>query len=324
MKKLLSIVIPVFNEESNIGVLVQRLNEVRCGLDVDSEVVLVDDHSSDASQELLLSVCRQNAGYRYIRLSKNQGSHIAVLAGLKNARGDCAVFLASDLQDPPELLSALLDEWGAGKQVVWAVREAREGQSRLSLLLSNSFWMLLNRYAEVEVPPSGCDFALLDRRAIDALSQSVRSNPSIALEIANLGFRQGHVGYVKQIRNSGESKWNLERKLKAFADAFVAFSYKPLRLMSYVGMTFSVVGCLYAIYIIAARLINQSPVVGWASLMVVTLILGGVQMTMLGVIGEYLWRTRDLSAHRPLFHVEYDSQESSESSDPAPRSERRR
>ena len=305
----LSIVVPVFNEEAVIPALVERLRSFTERLTpLVTEIILVDDHSSDRSPELLRELSQQDSRFRHCRLAKNSGSHVAILAGLAQARGESAVFLAADLQDPPELILQMLDLWRSGNHVVWAVREEREGVSRFDVLLSNTFYRLLNFLGEVNLPPRGSDFALLDRKVIDALLQSTGSHPSIGGEIARLGFSQAQINYTKGERVAGTTKWTLERKLKAFADAFVSFSYAPLRVMSYLGMLCSLLGFAYALLVIILRLRNSTPVQGWSSLIVVVLVLGGVQMMMLGVLGEYLWRTLEAARRRPIYFLEETSE----------------
>jgi dolichol-phosphate mannosyltransferase len=305
----LSIVIPVYNEEAVLPALWKRLCSFADRLTpLITEIILVDDHSSDRSPELLKQYCRQDSRFRYARLAKNSGSHVAILAGLAQARGQCAVFLAADLQDPPELILQMLDLWRGGHHVVWAVREERQGVSKLDLFLSNSFYRLLNLLGEVHLPPRGSDFALLDRKVLGALLQSAGSDPSIGGEIARLGFSSTQIVYTKERRAAGNSKWTLKRKLKAFADAFVSFSYAPLRAMSYLGIACSLFGFAYALLVIVVRLTTRTPVQGWASLIVVVLVLGGVQMMMLGILGEYLWRTLEAARQRPAYFLEETSE----------------
>ncbi|MGH9719077.1 MAG: glycosyltransferase family 2 protein [Bryobacteraceae bacterium] len=308
---ILAVVIPVYNEGDGIRVLARRLADCLQGLDVSWEVVLVDDHSSDDSRDVLREVCAAYPGFRFLRLSRNSGSHIAVLAGLEHSRGDCAVFMAADLQDPPELIPKMLELWRQGNRIIWAVRAGREGISLLDRFMSRSFYWLLNRFGEMAVPPDGSDFAMMDRCVIEALSRSVGTNPSLFGEIAKLGFRQMEIPYVKQARQYGVTKWNLRKKLKLFADTFVAFSYAPMRAMSYLGLASSTLGFVYALFIFISHFFGGQTIVGYASLMVVVLTLGGLQMIMLGVLGEYLWRTLDESRRRPKYFVE-------ETSDPEP------
>lgn len=301
----LSIIIPVYNEEAVLPALRERLcSFVNRLTPLVTEIVLVDDHSSDRSPLILKDFCEQNPIFRYARLAKNCGSHIAVLAGLAQAHGECAVFLAADLQDPPELILQMMKLWRRGHHVVWAVREQREGVSALDVFLANMFYRLLNLLGEVNLPPRGSDFALLDRKAIDALLQSAGSDVSLGGEIARLGFSSEQIIYTKERRAAGASKWTLKKKLKAVADAFVSFSYAPLRAMSYLGIVCSLLGFAYALLVVVVRLRTQTPVQGWASLIVVVLVLGGLQMMMLGVLGEYLWRTLEAARRRPAYFLE--------------------
>lgn len=308
---LLSIIIPVFNEEESLPHLTPRLDSLIEQLDgeMEVEVWLVDDHSTDKTPELLHEICTHHSDYHFIRLANNSGSHVAILAGLKQSSGDCATMLAADLQDPPELIPEMLKHWHEGNQVVWGVRAAREGLRKREIFFANLFYRLLNAFSNVKLPPTGADYSLLDRVVIDALLRSVGANPSLALDISRLGFQQIEIPYTKEERKYGVSKWNLRKKLNAFADAFVTTSYMPLRLMSYVGMFFSAIGFIYALAIVFLRLMNIVAVEGWAALMVVVLVFGGFQMIMLGIIGEYLWRTLEQSRKRPLYFIEDSSEE---------------
>lgn len=308
---ILSIIIPVFNEEESLPHLTPRLDALVEQLqpNVTVEVWLVDDHSNDKTSQMLREICANNPHYNYIRLAANSGSHIAVVAGLQQSTGDCATILAADLQDPPELIPTMLDKWREGAHVVWAVRERREGISRMEEMTSNLFYHLLNSFSEVKLPPTGADFSLMDRVVIDALLDSVGANPSMGLEVARLGFNQVEIPYTKEERLYGVSKWNLRKKLNAFSDAFVTTSYMPLRLSSYIGLAVSAFGFIYAIMIIVFRLTDIVAVDGWAALMVVVLVFGGIQMIMLGVIGEYLWRTLEQSRKRPLYFIEERSED---------------
>ncbi len=304
-RPLVSIVIPVFDEADSLPSLFARLRELidRLG-DLSVEVIFVDDHSGDESHTVLREACRQNPEYRLIRLSANRGSLTAIYAGLEQARGDCAVFLAADLQDPPELVPEMLSRWREGCRVVWASRQERKGVSLVERAFARVFYALFNWMADVSLPPYGTDFALIDRVVIDALRRSVHASPFLMGEIAMIGYRQAVVGYVKQARAFGRTKWNLRKKLKLFADAFAHCSYLPLRAMSYTGILLSIVGFAYAMVVILVRLLIGTPIEGWASLMVVVLVLGGVQMIMLGILGEYLWRTLEATRRRPLYFVE--------------------
>jgi dolichol-phosphate mannosyltransferase len=303
----LSLVIPVFNEGESLPVLLQRLQVVIAGLgDTPVEVIFVDDHSTDDSPALLRAACQRDPRLRCLRLSRNSGSHIAILAGLEHSTGQCAVFMASDLQDPPELIPTMLASWRAGNQIVWAVREEREEIPWTSRAFAHAFYKLFNRLAHVTLPPQGSDFALVDRALIQALRRSASATLFLMGEIARLGFRQAEVPYVKERRQFGRTKWSLSRKLRTFADAFVAFSYAPLRVMSFLGILFSIVGFFFAIFYTIDWFLTKPGVAypGWTSTIVLVLLIGGIQMTMLGVLGEYLWRTLEEARRRPPYFVE--------------------
>jgi polyisoprenyl-phosphate glycosyltransferase len=300
----LSVVIPAYCEGEGLRALADRLKGVLDQLALPAEVILVDDHSTDHSTRVMREISEKDTRFQFIRLSRNLGSHRAILAGLEHARGECAVFMAADLQDPPELIPELLDRWQHGFKTVWAVRAKREGVPWIDRAFAKGFYWLFNRFGEIALPPDGADFALIDAVVVRALVESVGANPSIFAEIAKLGFSQAELAYTKNARQFGKSKWGLRRKLKLFADTFVAFSYAPIRSMSYVGLTVAVLGFIFAIGVIMKHLVWGHPVEGWASIMVAVLIIGGVQMLMLGVLGEYLWRTLDEAKRRPRYFIE--------------------
>lgn len=304
--KKISIVIPFFNEEDGIQILLEKLAQMieKDLKDVSVELILVDDHSSDNSSEQVRIAAQNNHSLKYLRLSKNSGSHIAIIAGLTKSTGDCMVFLAADLQDPPELISELVKKWEEGNDVVWAVRKSVEGITRSTSFFSKMFYQMMNASSSVKLPPTGADFALLDKRVASALISSSGSNPSLGSLIAWLGFRQTEIYYKKEARRFGKSKWTLTKKLEAFLDAFVGFSFVPMRLMIYLGFFMAGIGFLYALFIIFLKLFIGKAIMGWASIMIAVLIMGGVQMIMLGVLGEYLWRNLEESRKRPLFLLE--------------------
>lgn len=304
--KLLSLVIPCYNEAIGIPALISRLLEMKKGLEgvADVEFIFIDDHSTDETPRLLKQIATEHSFVKFIRLSRNSGSHVAIIAGMSHAKGDAAVFLAADLQDPPEMIAQMFEKWQEGFDVVWAVRTERPGISKISLFLSNSFYYLLNRMTNMKFPSMGADFALIDKRVMKGLVSSAGSKPSLVALIVWLGFKQVELPYVKEERQFGVSKWTLSKKLNAFADAFVGFSYLPMRFMSLLGFAAAFCGFLYAVFVMIMRFIVGDPIEGWASLMVVILIIGGLQMLMLGVLGEYLWRNLEESRKRPLFLIE--------------------
>jgi glycosyltransferase involved in cell wall biosynthesis len=305
---LITIIIPLYNEAENLALLKERL-KILCFDGLEKKVLFIDDHSTDKTTEILEDICSEIESFNFIRLSKNSGSHIAILAGMQYCKGDAVVFMAGDMQDPPELIPDMISKWRSGNDVVWAVRKNIEGVSGFSKFFSKGFYFLMNSFASVNFPPSGADFALIDRKVVSSVLQSAGSNPSLGGLIASVGFKQSEITYIKQARAFGKSKWTLNKKLQAFVDAFVAFSFAPMRIMIYTGMIFSFIGFIYAIFIIVLRLFFIKQIDGWASLMVIVLFIGGIQMLMIGTLGEYLWRNLEESRKKPLFFIEKKSNE---------------
>lgn len=301
---LVSIVTPAFNEADNLPLLYERLVQVLDGLDCDWEWVVVDDHSADRTFSVLSELAREDRRVRGLRFARNFGSHTALTCGLRNARGGCAIVLAADLQDPPETLPLLLEKWRAGDQVIWAVRNRREGEKSSTLGFARLYYFLMRRIVGIkEMPATGADFFLIDRRVLNAFAEFKESNTSILALITWMGYRQSSIVYNKHRRLHGRSGWSLRKKMKLVVDSVTSFTYAPVRMMSYVGFSTAFLGFLYASVVVFNYLAGH-PAPGWSSLMVVVLVVGGIQMMMMGVLGEYLWRTLDESRHRPPYLIE--------------------
>ncbi len=303
--RTLSVVVAAFNEEGNLPALYERLRALDWpALRLEPEFLFVDDHSSDRTPEILAALAAGDPRVKVVRFSRNFGSHRAFAAGLEHCSGDGAVILAADLQDPPETIPLLIEKWRKGASVVWAARDGREGESLATKLLSRAYYALMRRFAEVQPPKNGADFLLLDRRVIEALSASPEKHTSLLSLIQWMGFDQDQITYTKAARGSGRSKWTVRKKLKLAVDSFVSFSYAPIRLASAFGLLFAFIGFVYAAVIAGRAIILGSPVQGWASMMCVLLIVSGVQLVMLGIVCEYLWRTFDETRGRPRYIVE--------------------
>jgi dolichol-phosphate mannosyltransferase len=266
------------------------------------EIVLVDDHSMDQSPALARQWHAADAQVRYLRLARNSGSHAAFSAGLAACGGDCAVLLAADLQDPPELIPTLLDHWQQGHDVVWATRREREGESWSTRLFARLYYGLM-RLVGLNMPTQGADFLLLDRKVIDAYNAIPEKNTSFLALILWLGFRQTSIPYAKRARRHGKTKWSLTQKLKLLVDSLVSFSYAPIRLTTLAGIGIEALGLAYALAVLVHATLGI-PVQGWQSLMIVVLLLSGFQLLMLGILGEYLWRTFDQARGRPRYVLE--------------------
>lgn len=301
---MLSIVTPAYNESENLPLLYRRLQDVLSSLNIEWEWIVVDDHSRDQTFEVIKQIAAQDSRVRGVRFARNFGSHTAILCGLENAKGDCAVVMAADLQDPPETLSLLMEKWYGGAQVVWAIRAHREEEAASTVGFAKLYYFMMREIVGMkEMPSSGADFFLIDRRVIDVLFQFKETNASILALITWLGFRQDSILYDKQARQHGRSGWNLEKKLKLVVDSIASFTYIPIRLMSYIGFVIALLGFVYALIVIVNALIGK-PTEGWSSLMVVVLVVGGMQMLMMGVLGEYVWRALDESRRRPRYWIE--------------------
>jgi dolichol-phosphate mannosyltransferase len=301
----LSVVVAAYNEEGNLPILYERLRALDWpSLGLEPEFLFVDDHSRDGTPGILSTFAAADPRVKVLRFSKNFGSHKAFAAGLENCTGAAAVILAADLQDPPETIPLLVEKWRQGAKVVWAVRDAREGESVSTKVLARLYYGLMRRFADVQPPQKGADFLLLDRRVIDELRAAPEKNTSLLSLIQWMGFDQDQILYTKAARHSGRSNWTVRKKLKLAVDSFVSFSYAPVRLASAFGLLFAVSGFFYAAVIAVRAIALGSPVQGWASMMCVLLIVSGVQLVMLGILGEYLWRTFDESRGRPRYIVE--------------------
>lgn len=297
-KPLLSIITSAFNEEKNIPELYERLKKVLEQTGADWEWIVVDDSSADGTFEVLKSLAQREKRLRCFRFSRNFGSHAALTCGINHARGRCAIILAGDLQDPPEEIPRLLAEREAGAQVVWAVKE------KVDPFFSRLYYALMRRMGALRnIPATGSDFFLIDRAVIEAFNRFPESNLSIMTLISWLGFRQAYFHYAKQPRLHGRSGWNAKKKLKLVVDSITAFTYFPIRLMSYLGFAVALIGFVYAAVVVVRAFFLGSPVEGWTSLMVVLLVVSGMQMLMMGVLGEYLWRSLNEARRRPRYII---------------------
>lgn len=295
----LSVVTPAFNEAANLPALHERLATVLAPTGARWEWRVVDDHSTDETFAVLQRMASTDTRVRGCRLARNAGSHAAIACGLAAAQGDAVVVLAADGQDPPEILPALLEAWASGAQVVWAAR-ADVSPS----LSSRAYYMLMRRVVGLrDLAPMGADCVLLDRAVVQALQRFGEHHVNLLALINWMGFRQAHVPCPRHVRTSGRSGWTLRRKVEMLVDSVAGFTYLPIRLMSYVGVATAAAGLCYAAVVMANALMGDPPA-GWSSLMVAVLLIGGLQMVMLGVLGEYLWRTLEEARRRPRFLIE--------------------
>jgi glycosyltransferase involved in cell wall biosynthesis len=303
---MISIVFPCYNEADNLKALHDRLSDVTAGIkDTEFEFIFIDDCSSDDTPAVLQKLRQADNRVEIIRFARNCGSHAALSAGLNSSRGAAAIVMAADLQDPPELIPDLLEKWRDGAKTVWGTRNEREGEGILTRFCSWLYYRIVCQLTDVKFPPAGADIFLADRIVIDQLNDVPEKHSSVFVVLAWLGFSQATVGYTKERRNAGQSKWTLKQKIKLLIDSTMSFSYLPIRYMSILGLLTATTGFIYAAFIVWSFFFIGTAVTGWSSMMVVVLVIGGVQMMMLGILGEYLWRTFDESRRRPRYVIEH-------------------
>jgi len=299
-----SIIVPIYYNELNIPQLYEQMKEkILSRTDFEAEIVCVDDGSKDGSYKALLELREKDDRFKVIKLSRNFGSHTAILAGFAHATGDCMTMVAADLQEPLEIIIDMYEKWKQGKKVVIAVRKDRE-DGFFQKLFSNTYYSLMQKYALKDMPSGGFDCFFIDKKVRDVLVSMNEKNSSIVGQVLWAGFEMDKIYYVRKKREIGESKWTLSKKIKLFIDSFMAFSYVPIRFISTLGIFISIVGFILAVFLIVNKFMFNVPVQGWTTMMITLLMLSGIQMLTLGVIGEYLWRNFDESRGRPTYIVE--------------------
>lgn len=304
----LSVIIPAYNESGNIARVIGELEDTihQCN-DVNRyEIIVIDDHSSDNTFAAVNGVNKGNI--RCIRLSRRSGSHTALRAGIKKASGDMVLCISADGQDNPSVLKAMIAKIKEGSHTVWALRTGRN-ESFSSKLFSSVFYKILNLFTDQrsEINLANADFYLLERRVVDAVNSCLERNTSLFGLIIWLGFRQDYVEYDRRERMSGSSKWNFKSRMRLAKDWIISFSGLPLKLITYIGMFASFFGFLYAIFLFFYTILGYAKP-GWAEMVLISLIGGGIVMIMLGIIGEYLWRTFDETRKRPLYFIEEETE----------------
>jgi polyisoprenyl-phosphate glycosyltransferase len=305
MPMLLSLVVPAFNEADNLVPLYEAVTEAFERQDFDWEMILVDDHSSDRTPQVIGEIAKSDQRVRGVRLSRNMGSHIAMRCGIRFGRGNLIGVIAADLQDQPSIIVKMVAELRrTGANVVWAARERREGTSLADRLFSWFFHAMMSRIMDRrDLPLMGADVVVFDRRVADALHGLRETHANMFALIQWAGFRQSYLPYVKRPRRHGSSGWSFRRKLKLVIDSIVGFSYAPIRIMSLIGIISALAAFVYGTLVFVNYFLG-TPLEGWSSLMTVVLFVGGVNLVGMGVLGEYVWRALDEIRGRSLFLIE--------------------
>jgi dolichol-phosphate mannosyltransferase len=304
-RPLLAIVVPVFNEHDNLARFHDEVSAVMRELgDYDWEFVFVDDGSRDGSFDVLRMLHERDDRVTALRFPRNFGSHVAIAAGIGRSRGDAAVIMAADLQDPPALIRDFVARWREGYDVVWGARSGRDDGAVRAWAMGR-FYTLVRRFAIPTYPKGGTgSFCLIAKPVMDAFRQMNERNRLTFGLIAWAGFRETQVPYHRPSRLVGASSWTTSKMVKAAIDTFISFSLFPIRTITYIGLVVSGLSFLFGFYVLLNKLLYGTRVMGWSSVMLAVLLLGGVQLVMIGVLGEYLWRILEESRGRPLYIVE--------------------
>jgi polyisoprenyl-phosphate glycosyltransferase len=298
-----SLVVPIFNEEETLSELVRRLTLLLDALDGPAEVVLVDDGSSDRSYELMVAAREADARFKVLRLSRNFGHQIAITAGMDVAAGNAVIVMDADLQDPPEVVLEMAARWREGFDVIYGVREERPGETRFKKATASAFYRLLRRISNIDVPLDVGDFRLVDRRALEAFKSMRETNRYVRGMFSWIGFRQVGVTFQRDERFAGDTKYPLTKMLKFATDGVVSFSAAPLRLALNLGFAVSALSFAFGVVALISKLAGLYSIPGLASIAVLVAFLGGIQLLVLGLMGEYIARIHDEVKDRPLYLV---------------------
>jgi glycosyltransferase involved in cell wall biosynthesis len=300
----LTVVVPAYNEAAVLRRFHQRLSAVLNPLGLDTAVLYVDDGSRDETWSIIEALAASDPRVGGLKLSRNFGKEAALTAGLDAVSVGAAVVIDADLQDPPELIPAMIEHWQAGHDVVYATRTAREGESRFKRFTAAAFYRSMEKLSDTAIPRDTGDFRLLSRRALDALGQLRERQRFMKGMFSWIGYRQIAVRYQREPRQAGTTKWNYWRLAQLAIEGITSFSTVPLRLATWVGLSSALLAFVYGVWVLLKALFHGDPVHGYPTLILVILFLGGMQLLALGVIGEYLGRNYAESKQRPLYFIE--------------------
>lgn len=317
-----SIVIPVFNEQECIAETARRLQEVLDLTQESYELIFVNDGSRDRSAEIIETLATHHPSIRLLNFSRNFGHQIAVTAGIHHAAGQAVILIDADLQDPPEVIPAMIKKWKQGYDVVYGKRIKRERETLFKKATAKAFYRLLRSMTRIDIPVDTGDFRLMDRKVCDVLNGLKERNRFIRGLVSWVGFKQTSVEYVRDQRYAGVTKYPFRKMLHFAVDGITSFSYKPLRMASYFGFGLSALSFIYLLIVLYQKLFTDTTIAGWTSIVAMNLFFNGIMLMILGVIGEYIGRIYDESKGRPLYIVsskvgfdEENAEKTQESSD---------
>lgn len=302
MPTVLSVVVPLYNEELVIDEMYARLTNVLEGAAVDYEIVMVNDGSRDGTLGLAKAICERDKRVKLVSFSRNFGHQVAITAGIDKANGQAVVLVDADLQDPPEVILDMLAKWKEGWHVVYGVREKREGESYFKLLTAKVYYRILSKLTSVDIPVDTGDFRLMDRRVVNELKKMRERARFVRGMVSWVGFKQCHVRYIREKRFAGETKYPFRKMFRFALDGILSFSQVPLKLSSAFGLMSAGLSFIFMIYGLVMRMFFPEHVVpGWSSIFVALLFLGGIQLICVGILGEYLGRIHEEIKGRPIY-----------------------
>jgi polyisoprenyl-phosphate glycosyltransferase len=302
-RPLCSLIVPLFNEEAALPILLHRLDRLMEQIDGETEVILVDDGSADTCGIVAAARARTDVRYRYIGLSRNFGHQIAITAGMDRAEGDCVIVMDADLQDPPEVALEMIAKWREGYEIVYARRLTREGESRLKLATARLFYRMLRKLTAVDIPENVGDFRLVDRKVLEAFKAMPERDRFVRGMFSWMGFRQTAVDFHRDARVAGVTKYSWKKMFRLATDGIVGFSDLPLKAALWLGAIVSCGAILYGMYAAVQAFIDPTVVRGWASLAVMTSFFAGMNLLTTGIVGLYVGRIHNEAKQRPLYIV---------------------
>lgn len=300
----ISVIVPVYNEESLISEIYERLVVVLNKMQLRYKIIFVNDGSKDNSATKIYELSAKDAHVLFINFSRNFGHQVAVMAGIDYCRSACAVIIDSDLQDPPELIEQLYAKYKEGFKVVYAKRIQRKGETWFKKITAKWFYRLMSRITNIDIPLDAGDFRLIDKKIIDKLKEMPEKQKFLRGQIAWLGFSQTYISYEREERLHGKTGYSFIKMLRLAVDAITSFSNFPLRLATIAGFIVSFIAFLIILYALYSKFILHRVITGWTSLIISSMFIGGIQLLTIGIIGEYISRINVAVKNRPLYIIE--------------------
>jgi polyisoprenyl-phosphate glycosyltransferase len=298
-----SLIFPVYNEEMALPKLKAALVGILRQLNDSYEIIFIDDGSKDSTPDILEKYSIENSNFKVITFSRNFGHQAALAAGLNHASGDAVIIMDADLQDPVELLQEFIGKWKEGYKVVYGIRKARDGESYFKKFTAGLFYKIIYKFSDIEIPQNVSDFRLLDKEVVEHMRNFKESHLFWRGLASWVGFKQTGIEFIRKPRVAGTTHYSFRKMLKFAIDGITSFSIKPLKLSTYLGFIIAFISFIFGIWTIIAKIIYGNTLAGWASLMTAVLFFGGIQLIMIGLLGEYVGRTYEESKKRPIYII---------------------